>query len=79
MDALCQQEFLSAGLSFILYSFILLRVRGNLVSNDGKWSLRFVPSGDSWQLSFARDLVDSSMLRVTQIMVWYVIVSLFLS
>ncbi|THU87007.1 hypothetical protein K435DRAFT_356926 [Dendrothele bispora CBS 962.96] len=64
-------EFLSASLSFILYTFVLLRVRGNLIRVEGKWNLRFVPNGENWQLSLGRDLIDSTMLKVAQRMVWY--------
>ncbi|KAF5370389.1 hypothetical protein D9758_006926 [Tetrapyrgos nigripes] len=68
-------EFLSAFLSFILYTFVLLRVRGNLVrlESEGRyhWKLRFVPKGEGWQLSIGRDLIDSTMLKVAQNMVWY--------
>ncbi|KAK7443270.1 hypothetical protein VKT23_015867 [Stygiomarasmius scandens] len=64
-------EFLSATLSFILYTIILLRVRGNLIRLNGSWKLRFVPNGEGWQLSLGRDLIDSAMLKVAQNMVWY--------
>lgn len=64
-------EFLSAGLSFILYTFILLRVRGNIIRNGGRYIIRFVPRGESWQLAIHRDLIDTSMLRVAARMVWY--------
>ncbi|KAF5370278.1 hypothetical protein D9758_006923 [Tetrapyrgos nigripes] len=64
-------EFLSAIFSIVLYVFIILRVRGNLIRSDGRWHLRFVPREESWQLSFERDLIDQSMLRVAQSMVWF--------
>jgi len=66
-------EFFSAGVGFLLYIAILLRVRGNLyyVEAEEKWHLRTVPSGQSWQLAFGRDLIDSSMLRAAKHMVWY--------
>ncbi|KAF9261334.1 hypothetical protein L218DRAFT_502799 [Marasmius fiardii PR-910] len=63
-------EFLSACLSFILYCIILLRVRGNLVHNMGKWKLKFTSKEESWRLGFARDLIDSSMLKLAQRLVW---------
>lgn len=69
---LIPQEYLSAGFSFILYTAILLRVRGNLVILDGKWRLQFVPRSQSWQLAIGRDLIDSAMLKVAKKMVWYV-------
>jgi hypothetical protein len=70
IDPLLCQEFLSAGLGFLLYTAVVLRLRGNLLFSEGKWHLRFVPRGQSWQLSFVRDLLDSLMLHVAQNMVW---------
>ncbi|KAJ7512348.1 hypothetical protein B0H11DRAFT_1950761 [Mycena galericulata] len=67
-------EYVSAGCCIFLYTFIILRMRGNLVCQDGKWSLRFPPAGDSWQLSLHRDLIDTAMLQAAQKMVWYPIV-----
>ncbi|KAH9949711.1 hypothetical protein B0H21DRAFT_688018 [Amylocystis lapponica] len=64
-------EFVSAGVSFFLYTAILLRVRGNLVIIDGKWCLRFVPRGERWQLAISRDVTDSSMMQVAARMVWH--------
>jgi len=64
-------EFVSAGLSFFLYTAILLRVRGNLIVIDGKWCLRFVPRGERWQLAISRDVTDSSMMQVAARMVWH--------
>jgi hypothetical protein len=58
---------------------ILLRVRGNLyyAESEDKWHLRTVPSGQSWQLAFGRDLIDSSMLRAAKHMVWYPVCKTF--
>ncbi|CAL1709087.1 unnamed protein product [Somion occarium] len=64
-------EFLSAFLSFVLYTAILLCVRGNLMQSNGRWRLRFVPNGESWQLAISRDIIDASMFRVAVRMVWY--------
>lgn len=64
-------EFFSAGVGFILYAAILMRVRGNLYQADDKWRLRFVPAGEGWKLSLGRDLLDSAMLKAAQHMVWY--------
>ncbi|KAK7683172.1 hypothetical protein QCA50_013845 [Cerrena zonata] len=64
-------EFLSAFLSFVLYTGILLCVRGNLIKSGGRWRLRFVPNGESWQLSISRDRIDSAMVAVAVRMVWY--------
>lgn len=64
-------EFLSATLAFILNTIVLLRVRGNLVHHQGKWKLQFISSDESWRLGFARDLIDSTMLKLAQRMVWF--------
>lgn len=64
-------EFLSAGLSIILYLIIILRVRGNLVTINGKWRLQHMRAWDSWRLAIGRDLIDSAMLRFAQSMVWF--------
>ncbi|KAF8828376.1 hypothetical protein HHX47_DHR4000869 [Lentinula edodes] len=105
------EELLSAALSCILFTFVLLRVRGNLIlvnvpddhthsssaksldddhkvpdndnDNDSdsdttksikstrKWRFQHVPSSDSWQLVFSRDLIDTAMLRFAGRMVWF--------
>ncbi|KAI0746923.1 hypothetical protein C8Q80DRAFT_1105630 [Daedaleopsis nitida] len=64
-------EYVSAGVSFVLYTAILLRVRGNLVRTSERWQLRFVPHGERWRLAIRRDVVDSSMMAVATRMVWY--------
>ncbi|KAI0937517.1 hypothetical protein AcW1_001625 [Taiwanofungus camphoratus] len=64
-------EFISAGFSFILYTAIFLRVRGNLVVIDGKWCIRFVPRRERWLLAVSRDATDSSMMHVAARMVWH--------
>ncbi|KAI0264745.1 hypothetical protein BC834DRAFT_882401 [Gloeopeniophorella convolvens] len=65
-------EWLSALSSFVLYAAVLLRVRGNLVQDSaGRCALRWVPRAESWQLAFARDYLDSSMVKVAAIIVWY--------
>lgn len=64
-------EFLSSGLSFVLYIFILLRVRGNLVRGRDGWHLRFVPRSERWMLAISRDWLDSSMMRVAARLVWH--------
>ncbi|KAJ3872011.1 hypothetical protein F5051DRAFT_174358 [Lentinula edodes] len=104
-------ELLSAALSCILFTFVLLRVRGNLIlvnvpddqthsssaksldddhkvpdndndnDNDSsttksikstsKWRFQHVPSSDSWQIVFSRDLIDTAMLRFAGRMVWF--------
>ncbi|KAI0280376.1 hypothetical protein BGY98DRAFT_914694, partial [Russula aff. rugulosa BPL654] len=51
---ICQEymlEWMSAFFSFMLYVAVLLRVRGNLIQDTaGKWSLRWIARGESWQL-----------------------------
>ncbi|KAJ6571800.1 hypothetical protein B0H19DRAFT_1131299 [Mycena capillaripes] len=64
-------QCLSIALNFFLHTATLLRVRGNLLRVDGRWRWRFVPLGDSWQLSLGRDFTDSTMLRLAQHMIWY--------
>jgi len=64
-------EFLSAGFGFILYTAILLRVRGNLCLHDGRWRLRFLARGNGWRLLISRDVIDASMAKVAVAMVWY--------
>lgn len=64
-------EYVSAGGSFILYTIILLRVRGNLAVVQGKHVLRFVPRSERWQLSLGRDFIDSTMLGVAQRVIWF--------
>ncbi|KAK7059797.1 Git3 domain-containing protein [Favolaschia claudopus] len=71
-------EYLSAGLGFVLHATIFLRMRGNLLQEDGKWTLRFVPRGESWQLSMRRDIVDSTMLQVVQQMMWCIVYTLLI-
>jgi len=63
--------FFAAGLTFVLYTFILLRVRGNLTKVDGKWKVQFLPSGESWKLSLSRDLLDMQVLNLVKRMIWY--------
>ncbi|KAF8156626.1 hypothetical protein B0H34DRAFT_468877 [Crassisporium funariophilum] len=65
-------SFMSAGFSFILYSAVILRVRGNLAKgSDGKWRLQFLPPGQEWQLAVSRDMLDNAMLSFAKKMVWY--------
>lgn len=64
------QEFLSAGVGFVLYALVLLRVRGNLTSIGGRWRMRWIPRSQAWQLSIGRDMIDSAMLRVAANMIW---------
>ncbi|KAK7019018.1 hypothetical protein R3P38DRAFT_2875372 [Favolaschia claudopus] len=61
-------------MNFFLHVATLLRVRGNLLRVDGRWRMRWVSPGDSWQLSLGRDFTDSTMLRLAQHMMWYPVV-----
>ncbi|KAJ7154573.1 hypothetical protein C8R46DRAFT_1117772 [Mycena filopes] len=67
-------EYLSAGFGIILYTLVVLRMRGNLAREEGKWSLRVLPPGESWQLSLRRDLIDYTMVHAVEQMIWYPIV-----
>ncbi|KAI0251895.1 hypothetical protein BJV78DRAFT_396611 [Lactifluus subvellereus] len=68
-------EWTSAFFSFVLYMIVLLRVRGNLLQDSkGKWFLRWVSRGESWQLSFARDYLDSCTVKMAAIIVWYPVI-----
>jgi hypothetical protein len=68
----CIQEWMSAFLSFVLYVAVLLRVRGNLIQDaTGKWTLRWIPRSEGWQLAFARDYLDSCTVKMAAIIVWY--------
>ncbi|KAH9926570.1 uncharacterized protein BXZ73DRAFT_78673 [Epithele typhae] len=70
-------EFVSAFLSFFMYTAVLLRVRGNLIrDNKGKWHLRFVARGERWRLAIRRDSVDEAMMNVAARMIWYPVRSL---
>ncbi len=63
---------MSAFFSFALYVTVLLRVRGNLIQDTaGKWSLRWIPRSESWQLGFVRDYLDSCTVKLAAIIVWY--------
>ncbi|KAI0685755.1 hypothetical protein BC835DRAFT_1420945 [Cytidiella melzeri] len=64
-------EFMSAGISLILYAGILLRVRGNLVHSKDGWRIRFVPSSERWQLAINRDWIDTSMMGFAAVLIWY--------
>ena len=63
---------MSAFFSFVLYVVVLLRVRGNLIQDiAGTWSLRWIPRSQSWQLGFARDYLDSCLVKMAAIIVWF--------
>lgn len=64
-------EYFSAGFSFLLYTAILLRVRGNLIIENRRPRLRFVSKEDRWQLNLGRDFTDLSVSRAVKQMVWY--------
>ncbi|KIY50210.1 hypothetical protein FISHEDRAFT_57555 [Fistulina hepatica ATCC 64428] len=67
-------EYAAIALALILYVFVLLRVRGNIVQVDGEWRFRLVPSEQKWKLVVARDLIDQAMLQVAQVTVWFPII-----
>lgn len=68
-------QYVAAGISLVLYTLILLRVRGNLHKTDGGWQVRSIPSEETWQLAYGRDLVDTSMYKIAHCMLWYPVVS----
>ncbi|KAJ3863450.1 hypothetical protein EV359DRAFT_64789 [Lentinula novae-zelandiae] len=41
------------------------------IKSTCKWRFQHVPSSDSWQLVFSRDLIDTAMLRFAGRMVWF--------
>jgi hypothetical protein len=63
--------YVSVGVSAILYALIFLRLRGNLVVEGWKWSLRWVSGDEAWQLQMGRDLIDTHMLKVASHMLLY--------
>jgi hypothetical protein len=70
---------MSAFFSFVLYVAVLLRVRGNLIQGPtGKWTLRWIPRSESWQLAFARDYLDSCTVKMAAIIVWYALIHVLL-
>lgn len=62
------QMFLSAGLSFIIYGAILLKLRGNLV-NDG-WKLKFQHRAKKSDMD-SPDGSDSQMKTIAMQMLLY--------
>ncbi|KAJ6590547.1 hypothetical protein DFH09DRAFT_207234 [Mycena vulgaris] len=64
-------EYLAVALNVFLHLATFLRVRGNLLRVDGRWRVRWVPLGASWQLALGRDFTDSTMLRLAKHMIWY--------
>ncbi|KAF7308741.1 Git3 domain-containing protein [Mycena kentingensis (nom. inval.)] len=65
-------EYISAGTCFFLYTAIILRMRGDLVRENNRWKLRFLPKQEeAWMVSLRRDLIDYTMLDAVQHMVWF--------
>lgn len=64
------QGWLSAGLSFILYTLTYIRVRGNLTRRNGKWAVRRLPD-EEWLVSVQRDVLDAAMHRLASALIWY--------
>jgi len=64
-------QYLSVGISLILYTFIILRVRGNLIKHEGKWQLRKVPTAESWRPCYKGDPIDTQLVRMARLMVWF--------
>jgi len=66
-------EYLCIIISTILYAFITLRVRGNLLKMDGKWRLQKVTTVELWNpnLGNEHDRVDPQVVRMARILVWF--------
>ncbi|KAJ7076081.1 hypothetical protein B0H15DRAFT_864714 [Mycena belliarum] len=64
-------EYFAVVVNFFLHIATFLRVRGNLLRVEGRWRVRWVPPGESWQLALGRDFTDSAMLRLARHMIWY--------
>jgi len=65
------QMFLSSAISFILYSIILLRLKGNIYTMGGHWRIRWMSSENSWRLKLTQDNIDGQIIRVIRILLWF--------
>nr|GAT54826.1 predicted protein [Mycena chlorophos] len=64
-------EAISVVCSLFLYFLTLLRVRGNLLKIDGRWTIRFLSKDDSWKLDLHRDYTDMAGIGLIKHMIWY--------
>ncbi|KAJ7054401.1 hypothetical protein C8F01DRAFT_489397 [Mycena amicta] len=64
-------EAISVVLSLVLYALTLMRVRGNLIKVNGRWTLRFLSKEDSWKLDLNRDYTDLAGMGLVKHMIWY--------
>ncbi|KAF7291874.1 hypothetical protein MIND_01212700 [Mycena indigotica] len=64
-------EGLSVLLSLIFYALTLIRVRGNLIKVNNRWTLRFLSKEDSWKLDLNRDYTDITSIGLVKHMIWY--------
>lgn len=67
--------FACAGISFVIYGLVFLKMRGNLVGHGLNTRLKFIPRSESWKLKLSRDEIDRNMFGVVQTMVWWAIFS----
>ena len=65
------QMFLSSAISFILYSIILLRLRGSIYTVEGHWRIRWISTEESWRLKLTQDNVDTQIVKVVRILLWF--------
>jgi len=71
--------YISVLISFVLYTLIFFRLRGNLNVEGWRMSFRWVSSAETWQLQLGRDLIDTHMLKVAKLMLWYPVASFILN
>jgi len=69
--------FLSSAISFILYSTILLRLRGNIYTVEGHWRIRWISTENSWRLKLTQDNVDAQIIKVVRILLWFPVLYIF--
>lgn len=69
--------FFSAFACGIIYLLIYLRLRGNLGGSGLKMKFRRIPKAEQWAVKLSRDEVDSSMYKLSQQLMLYPLVYLF--
>ncbi|KAG8863377.1 hypothetical protein FRB96_008869 [Tulasnella sp. 330] len=70
--------FFSAFFSFVLYTLVFLRLRGNILVANGSIQFRFVERDHAWTGSAERETVESQVLNVARQMLWYPVAYSFL-
>jgi len=61
-------------ISFVLYTLIFLRLRGNIYVHDGKMRFRKINSENSWKYNAGRDYVDVQLTSTARGMVGFPII-----